>query len=128
VLLLKAAALDDVGLFDDRFFLYGEETDWQFRAKALGWTVLYRPDIVARHIGGATSADPRQREALFHAAHETYMRKWHGSVGWMSYRLATTLGATARAALLSGARRGEAWRRAQIYARGPVRHRAEMLA
>ena len=37
VLLLRWEAVQAVGLFDERFFLYSEETDWQRRASALGW-------------------------------------------------------------------------------------------
>ena len=37
VLLLRAEALADVGPFDERFFLYAEECDWQFRAVRRGW-------------------------------------------------------------------------------------------
>jgi hypothetical protein len=56
---------------------------------------------------------------LFHAAQETYIRKWFGSAGWESYRVATLVGAAARAVVLRGARRSEAARRASLYLRGP---------
>ncbi len=37
VLLVRSEALDEVGPFDEQFFLYAEETDWQRRARDLGW-------------------------------------------------------------------------------------------
>ena len=49
----------------------------------------------ASHIGAGTSANAHHREALFHAAHETYIRKWHGQFGWAVYRVAAFLGAGA---------------------------------
>jgi len=121
VLLLRAEALREVGLFDERFFLYAEEADWQRRATALGWTSAVCDEITATHVGAGTSSDLARRELLFHAAQETYIRKWFGSAGWGSYRLGTVLGAAARAIVLRGTRRSEAARRAKVYLRGPRR-------
>lgn len=125
VLLLRWEALLEVGLFDERFFLYAEEADWQRRAVARGWRSLLCVEAVARHRGAGTSSDPRRREHLFHAAQETYIRKWYGRRGWLAYRAAVCVGAVARALVLRGARREEAARRAALYARGP-RHVAAM--
>ena len=47
VLLLRSEALAEVGGFDERFFLYAEETDWQRRARDLGWRIALCPDVVA---------------------------------------------------------------------------------
>lgn len=121
VMLLRWEALLEVGLFDERFFLYAEETDWQHRAVFLGWTSAVCTEVLARHQGAGTSRDPRRREMLFHAAQETYIRKWHGRGGWLVYRGAAFAGASARAGLLSGDRRAEASRRASLYLRGPRR-------
>jgi GT2 family glycosyltransferase len=124
VLLLRWEALREVGLFDERFFLYAEEADWQRRARALGWSSLLVTDAVASHRGAGTSSDSIAREALFHAAQETYIRKWYGVAGWWIYRFAAVLGAAARSLVLSGERRKEAARRARIYLRGPRRRAA----
>jgi len=78
-------------------------------------------EAVAVHAGAGTSEDPVRRESLFHAAQETYIRKWHGSLGWTVYRAAALLGALARAAVLTGERRTRAAQRANLYARGPRR-------
>jgi GT2 family glycosyltransferase len=121
VLMLKWEAVLEVGLFDERFFLYAEEADWQRRALDLGWSSRLCPAAVATHVGAGTSEDPRRREILFHAAHETYVRKWHGRRGWLSYRSAACLGASIRALVLAGERRAEAARRALLYLRGPRR-------
>ena len=127
VLLLKWEAVREVGLFDERFFLYAEETDWQRRALALGWRSELCEGAVASHVGAGTSLDPLRREALFHAAHETYIRKWYGRSGWWIYRSAACLGAAARAAVLRRGRRAEATRRALLYLRGPRRAASLML-
>lgn len=119
-LLLRGTALRDVGPFDERFFLYAEETDWQHRAVAQGWEVQVVPGVVAHHHGAGTSTDAPRREALFHAGTETYVRKWFGRRGWLSYRAAALLGALLRSAL-PGSRGAAARRRARLYARGPRR-------
>jgi GT2 family glycosyltransferase len=120
-LLLRREALDAVGLFDERFFLYGEEADWQRRARHAGWRSAFCPEAVARHVGGASSDDPLRREMLFHAAQETYVRKWRGAAGWHAYRAGTVLGAAGRAVVFRGERRREASRRVSLYRRGPCR-------
>ncbi len=121
VLLLRGEALRDVGLFDTRFFLYAEEADWQRRAGGRGWTSAVCTEATAHHIGAGTSGNPLRREALFHAAQETYIRKWYGPAGWWLYRLAACTGAAVRAVVLTHERRREAGRRALLYLRGPCR-------
>jgi len=53
--LLRAAHLADVGLFDERFFMYYEDTDLAWRGRARGWRYRYVPASVVRHLH-ATSA------------------------------------------------------------------------
>ncbi|WP_454778571.1 glycosyltransferase [Georgenia muralis] len=121
VLLLRAEALAQVGLFDERFFLYAEETDWARRATRLGWRHTAVEDVVARHAGAATSQDEAARERHFHASQERYLRKHHGDVGWAVARAGQVLGASVRGLVLGGDRRAAARRRARLYRRGPVR-------
>ena len=121
VLLLRAEALDQVGGFDERFFLYAEETDWAYRAYRLGWRHQEVQGLHAVHAAGGTSTDPRRREAYFHASQERYFRKHFGALGWQSARTAAFLGAAVRAAILPGERGREARRRAALYRLGPVK-------
>ena len=121
VLLLRAEALAQIGGFDERFFLYAEETDWAYRAHLLGWRHTLARGVWALHEGAATSTDAKQREAHFHASQERYLRKHFGAIGWQVARAAVWLGAMARSALLRGTRRVQARRRAALYRRGPVR-------
>jgi N-acetylglucosaminyl-diphospho-decaprenol L-rhamnosyltransferase len=52
--LVRRAAADQVGLFDEDFFLFSEETDWLYRFHEAGWSVWFTPDAEAVHVGGAT--------------------------------------------------------------------------
>ena len=55
VLLVRREAADTVGLFDEDFFMFSEETDWLYRFHQAGWTVLFTPDAEFVHVGGATT-------------------------------------------------------------------------
>lgn len=121
VVLLRRTAIVDVGGFDERFFLYAEEADWQRRAAALGWRSRMIASVRAEHVGAATSTNVSERNARFHAAQETYVRRWFGARGWASYRVAAVAGAAVRALALPGRRRTTALERARLYLRGPAR-------
>jgi N-acetylglucosaminyl-diphospho-decaprenol L-rhamnosyltransferase len=52
--LVRREATDEVGLFDERYFMFSEEVDWCYRFHEAGWTVVFLPDAEAVHVGGAT--------------------------------------------------------------------------
>jgi GT2 family glycosyltransferase len=99
VLLLRAEALNDVGGFDERYFLYGEECDWQLRALRRGWGVKLAAEIVAVHAGSGSSAAEAVRERHARRSAELFARKWYGTRGWVSMRAASLLGTTLRLVL-----------------------------
>jgi GT2 family glycosyltransferase len=53
VMLVRRAAIDEVGLLDEDFFLFSEETDWCYRFRQAGWQVLFTPDAEFAHVYGA---------------------------------------------------------------------------
>jgi|GEM_PF-537672 len=55
-LLLRRAALDDVGGLDERFFMYVEDLEWCWRAHRHGWEVRFEPAAVVRHVGNVSGA------------------------------------------------------------------------
>jgi len=54
-LMLRTAALREVGLFDTGFFLYFEEVELMWRLNRAGWTVRHEPASRVRHVGGAAT-------------------------------------------------------------------------
>ena len=52
--LIRRAAFEEVGPFDEDFFLFSEETDWSYRARTAGWRTLFYPEAEAVHVGGAS--------------------------------------------------------------------------
>ncbi len=53
-LLVRREAAEQVGLFDESFFMFSEETDWLYRFRQAGWSVLYSPAAEVVHVGGAS--------------------------------------------------------------------------
>jgi len=98
VLLLRAEALTDVGRFDERFFLYAEESDWQLRALRLGWRLKVAEEVVAVHAGSGSSEVEDMRERHARKSAELFARKWYGHRGWASMQAASLLGTTLRLA------------------------------
>lgn len=88
---LRRTMLESLGGFDERFFLYYEETDLCRRAKQAGWKVLFTPAAGVIHEGGASGKtheasltfDPGGAQVLkFRMRSEClYFRKHHGLTG-----------------------------------------------
>ena len=53
-LLVRRQAADEVGLFDEAFFMFSEETDWLYRFRRAGWKVWFTPEAEVVHLGGAS--------------------------------------------------------------------------
>jgi GT2 family glycosyltransferase len=77
-LMVRMAALDRVGFFDPRYFMYGEDVDLCYRLKLGGWKVFYLPSAGATHnISQATPAMQRQISYERHRSMWTYHFKHH---------------------------------------------------
>jgi len=61
-MLVRREAIDDVGLLDEEFFMYGEDIDWCYRIKQAGWKVVYYGDANITHYKGGSG---RQSKALY---------------------------------------------------------------
>jgi hypothetical protein len=100
-MLIARAALADVGLFDERFFMYYEDNDWCLRARAAGYRILLVPAArmwhrVATSSGGLGS--PAERYAMARSSVQ-FFRKHVSGVRWAivaPYRLGSATKTTAR--------------------------------
>ncbi|MBI5186309.1 MAG: glycosyltransferase family 2 protein [Nitrospinae bacterium] len=54
--LYKRELFDEVGLFDERFFAYGDDAELGFRARLFGWKCVYMPSAVVYHIHSGTTS------------------------------------------------------------------------
>ncbi len=80
-LMARREALEEVGGFDERFFMYSEELDWCRRAKAAGWKIVYLPEaIIVHHEGRSSGQVVAARHIYFYTSKVLYARKYHGPV------------------------------------------------
>lgn len=98
--LVRKAVIDQIGLFDRRYFLYYEEVDHCLAAKKSGWRVVYFPGTQVVHMRGesakidgeVTRSGHHQLESARIESELLYFRKNHGPGGAGTYVLLTTLG------------------------------------
>jgi GT2 family glycosyltransferase len=76
-MLVRRAAIDEVGPPDEAFFLFSEEVDWLYRFAQAGWTTLFTPDAECVHVGGASHGGRLYRENL--RGHLRFFLKHHGA-------------------------------------------------
>lgn len=88
--MLAVAADSAVGDWDDRFFLYCEETDYLRRVREQGWTVRYLPDAVVHHRGGGSGTGP-DLVALGMVNRVRYYRRYHGRLATAAFRAVVVL-------------------------------------
>jgi len=75
-LLIRRATIDQIGVLDERFFMYCEDEDWCWRAKQAGWRVVYHPGVVVHHAKGSSTRQHGLRMAYhFHRSLLLYHRK-----------------------------------------------------
>jgi N-acetylglucosaminyl-diphospho-decaprenol L-rhamnosyltransferase len=75
-LLVRRAAIDEVGPLDEAFFLFSEETDWCYRFVQAGWKVVFVPGAECVHVGGASHGGRMFRENV--RGHLRFLAKHRG--------------------------------------------------
>jgi len=77
-MLCRAAAVQEVGLLDEGYWLYMEDLDWCHRFWDAGWKVFYEPAGVALHVKGGSSAGRRaaRQEIAFHRGMGRFYRRF----------------------------------------------------
>lgn len=78
-LLVRSVVLDEVGPFDEGYFMYSEELDLCRRIHDAGWKVAYVPDAqVVHHEGKSSEQVVAARHTHFQTSKLRYYRKYHG--------------------------------------------------
>ena len=74
-MMVRREAIQRVGLFDETFFMYGEDLDWAYRIKQAGWKVMYNPRVTVTHVKRAASRQSRRAQTEFYRAMLIFYRK-----------------------------------------------------
>jgi hypothetical protein len=59
VMLIKSSLLNEIGFFDNKRFMYGEDVDFCWRARKAGYKIGWTEEGSIIHVGGASSSDPK---------------------------------------------------------------------
>jgi GT2 family glycosyltransferase len=97
VLLVTRDAAEMVGDWDERYFLYSEETDYCRRLREAGYSILFDPTVTVEHRGGG-SGSSSALVALLTVNKVRYFAKWHGLGGTAVFWLVTVFHSLVRSA------------------------------
>jgi len=87
-MVVRREVIEEVGMFDERYFMYIEDADWCREMWEAGWPVYYVPDIVIKHehdrgsakVPGIISALVKNKLARIHLySWIKYLIKWRGN-------------------------------------------------
>jgi len=79
-MLVRREAIDEVGLLDAGYWMYGEDLDWCTRFRRAGWDVLYNGRVTALHVKGASAGTHRRlrQNVAFHRSMGRFYRRHLG--------------------------------------------------
>lgn len=96
--LVRREVIDQVGLLDEGFFMYFEDTDYCRRVRNAGWTILYWPTATVVHMMGGSSkfsseeSSRRRAPRYFYESRSRYFAKHFGHAGLLFANLAWLAG------------------------------------
>jgi len=74
--MVRKKAMDEVGLFDERYFFFFEETDWAYRMRRAGWGVYFVPAAEIFHAQGKTVGSGLNSRTMFYRSRHIFLKKW----------------------------------------------------
>jgi len=94
-MLIRREVFDAIGLLDESYFMYFEETDFCLNAARAGWPTWYYPESRVEHVGAASSGwkdFSQPRPSYWFEGRRTFFRKNHGRLGLWAANLAWIVG------------------------------------
>ena len=112
-MLVRGAAIQQIGLLDEAFFMYGEDLDWAFRIKQAGWQVWYNPAVTVLHVKEAASKTSSKARYEFYRAMLLFYRKHYEATTprWLHWLIVGGIGVRGALAMAS---RGLSQMRAKV--------------
>jgi GT2 family glycosyltransferase len=90
-LMVRKEAIDSVGMFDERYFFFFEETDWAFQMHRAGWKIYHVPDAHIYHFQGRSIGRNVRSRIAFYRSRYQFFRKWKGRPYYLAVRLVIPL-------------------------------------
>lgn len=113
-LMLRRAALEEVGTLDEDYFMYTEEVDLCARLRKGGWKILWLPNARVLHWGGQSTRQVRAEMFLrLYESKILFFRKHYGPAAALAYKAVLALAAIPRVVLSPLARRAPSLGRAE---------------
>ena len=82
-MMVRRDASDQVGLLDEDYFLFLEETDWCYRMKRAGWKVYHVPDAEVYHFQGKSAGAVKKEARIeFYRSRYHFFKKNRGHLQW----------------------------------------------
>ncbi|MGB9593144.1 MAG: glycosyltransferase family 2 protein [Anaerolineae bacterium] len=78
-MMVRAEAMEQAGLLDETFFMYGEDLDWAYRIRQKGWKVYYNPAVTVLHYKRAASRHSPRAQFEFQRAMYIFYRKHYAA-------------------------------------------------
>lgn len=75
-LMVRKEAMEAVGLLDERYFFFMEETDWALAMHRAGWKSFFVPEARIYHLQGRSAGHNVRARIMFYRARYQYFRKW----------------------------------------------------
>jgi GT2 family glycosyltransferase len=99
-LLLRKQVFDQVGLLDNKYFMYTEEVDLCFRLRKAGWELYWIPSAEVVHYGGQSTQQVASKMfANLYLSKIQYFQKNHGSISASVYKLLLIVASLVRVCL-----------------------------
>jgi GT2 family glycosyltransferase len=93
-MLVRQKTIEEVGLLDETFFMYGEDIDWCYRIKAANWKIIYFSDAKIIHYKGASYSKKQNKRLtyeFYRAMYIFYNKHYKAGYPWIT-TAATYLG------------------------------------
>lgn len=103
-MMCRREAIEQVGLMDEGYWMYCEDTDWCRRFVQAGWKLVYLPRAtMLHHLGGSSKTARAEMVAAYQFAATRYFTRHHGAAAGLLARWLGIAGAAARLKLWLGA-------------------------
>ncbi len=87
-MIVRKEAMEEVGIFDEDYFIFLEETDWCFRMHKKGWKVYHVPDVEVFHLSGhSKKKTPWRSQIEYYKSLYKFFRKNRTPLSYLTLRI-----------------------------------------